>query len=398
MSETSSNKEEIRISEITLTEHAGYQELSANLDGEHIWFRFPTDIKLTARPEIFIPFCLFEAMLHGCPIVIDPAFPVSENVVKNFEEIQNIYSNWNSDLTKIELIAHTEKIADTTDDVYCCYSGGIDSTYTYAKYRDQITHLLLIQGFDNFENEEGWQQSIRDRQAFADQENKKLITVANNARGFLERRRLPWSPVHGAILACSGVTLNAKTFYIPSSFTYDSLFPWGSHPLLDILWNTEVTKIVHDGLEATRSQKTEYLAQYQDLLDQLQVCWRSAGTNCGNCPKCVRTSVTLDVLGKSSAKIPDFKTHADINYLKPSSTGTLPFVEDLIYFTHRHGAHALEKKLKKFRRHFIIKNSSTDLIKAILGGWSRNLYRKLFPRTWEKYRTGYHARQSILDE
>ena len=397
MSGAAPQKKEIRISDVTLSKHQDYQELSATLDGEHVWFRFPLDIDIKARPEIFIPFCIFEAMLQGCPIVVDPEYPVSEKILAHFEEIQNIYCSWNSDLSKVQLVASTEKTSNTSDDVYCCYSGGIDSTYTYAKYRDQITHLILIKGFDNFRDEDGWQQNIRNRQEFADKEGKKLVPVDNNGRAFLENRWIPFIPVHGAILCCTAVTLGAERLYIPSTFPYNAMFPWGSHPLLDILWSTESTQIIHDGLEATRSQKTEYVAQSQELLDQLQVCWRSSGSNCGNCPKCVRTSVALDVLGKHSANLPAFKTHADINYLKPTSEGTLPFTEDLIYFAHRHNAVDLEKALKKLRRNYIVKNALTNLVKAITGGWGWKLHRMFNKKgAWERYRTGHRPLKSNL--
>lgn len=47
----------------------------------------------------------------------------------------------------------------------------------------------------------------------------------------------------------------------------------------------------------TRIQKTKYIAKYPDTYSKLHVCWR-ATDNCGRCAKCIRTLVTLDVLGE----------------------------------------------------------------------------------------------------
>lgn len=46
----------------------------------------------------------------------------------------------------------------------------------------------------------------------------------------------------------------------------------------------------------TRIQKTKYIAQFPDTYDNLHVCWHG-NKNCGSCKKCIRTLVTLDVLG-----------------------------------------------------------------------------------------------------
>lgn len=45
-----------------------------------------------------------------------------------------------------------------------------------------------------------------------------------------------------------------------------------------------------------RIEKTALLVDYPASYDHLSVCWRTA-RNCGYCPKCVRTLMTLDLLG-----------------------------------------------------------------------------------------------------
>lgn len=46
----------------------------------------------------------------------------------------------------------------------------------------------------------------------------------------------------------------------------------------------------------TRIQKTMYISKFADTYDNLHVCWHEK-ENCGQCKKCIRTLVTLDILG-----------------------------------------------------------------------------------------------------
>jgi hypothetical protein len=60
-------------------------------------------------------------------------------------------------------------------------------------------------------------------------------------------------------------------------------------------------RIVHDGCEATRAEKTAWIAErYPSVLKHLHVCimlGRDGTANCGSCKKCVRTMVALAAVG-----------------------------------------------------------------------------------------------------
>jgi hypothetical protein len=107
---------------------------------------------------------------------------------------------------------------------------------------------------------------------------------------------------YGAVLA--GLALGLETFWnrvlIPAWQTYDHLIPAGSHPVVDPLWSTESFTVVHDGAEATRVEKiTDWVAASDVALRHLRVCWenRNGDYNCGECEKCIRTMVTLELAG-----------------------------------------------------------------------------------------------------
>ncbi len=113
---------------------------------------------------------------------------------------------------------------------------------------------------------------------------------------------MTWARYHGTVLIAVALGLQAgmHRLYIPSSYPYRDLFPWGSHPLIDPLWSTESTEIVHDGCEATRVQKVvSYISKSQVALDHLRVCWEShrGQYNCGTCEKCLRTKLNLKIAG-----------------------------------------------------------------------------------------------------
>jgi hypothetical protein len=251
-----------------------------------------------------------------------------------------------------------------------------------------------VKGFDNWSREESWPVNVSARKRFAELENKKLIAVESNVREFVERRNIYWGMLIGGVLAGLGVAMAPETLLIPSSWTYQDLHPYGTHPLVDPLWSTEATEVIHHGAGTTRSGKIEYIAERQSLLDQLQVCWKSCASNCGNCPKCIRTSLVLHLLGREAENLPAFRSLEQLKMLKPDGEGSLPFVDDLILCCERHAEHDIRKILARMRRRFIMKSSAETFLKALTGSWGRRLDRKLRPREWHSVRATLRSHNS----
>ena len=61
--------------------------------------------------------------------------------------------------------------------------------------------------------------------------------------------------------------------------------------------STESIELYSDGYEKTRFEKTHFLTEIPETKEWLSVCWRDI-ENCSECPKCVRTLSTLELLGK----------------------------------------------------------------------------------------------------
>ena len=252
-------------------------------------------------------------------------------------------------------------------------------------------------GFDQSETGPQWQQLVDRLQGFADQHGKRLIAVETNIRQEIEARKLSWGACHGNVLAAIGISLQAHNFIIPSSYTYSDLFPWGSHPLLDPLWSTESTRITHDGVGYTRTQKTEQLLQHPALLDGLQVCWKYFEKNCGHCSKCVRTSLALHMLNASSTSIPVYSDSASLIALKPGSLGGIPFVDDLIRLAKRSKHHDIARILIRYRNRFLFKYHLIESIRAIIGNRGRWLTRRFAKKTWHNDRTKIESGRVSMD-
>ncbi|SMY03441.1 hypothetical protein BANT918_02833 [Brevibacterium antiquum CNRZ 918] len=87
-------------------------------------------------------------------------------------------------------------------------------------------------------------------------------------------------------------------YRLPATYSYADQYPWGSHPLFDPLWSTEYLKVVHDGAEATRVEKTQRISDNPSAQQHLRICFQKKGDyNCGQCSKCIRTKIALELSG-----------------------------------------------------------------------------------------------------
>lgn len=227
--------------------------------------------------------------------------PISPTLMHRLNIIQDIYLAWRPEYKRIQVTATEIEEEPAGEGVGLFFSGGVDSLYSLVKHRDQITHLILVHGFDVEISDQNSFQACQDgAEKIADQLEKKLYVVRTNIREF-SNQYCGWGIFHGGALAAvsSILTPLLRKTIIGSSYTYGQLHPWGSHPLLDPLWSTGSLEIVHDGAESNRVQKTRKLGEHPWSLQYLRVCWEEASAyNCGRCEKCLRTMIGLNIAGK----------------------------------------------------------------------------------------------------
>lgn len=386
----------VEIKNLQLDKHGNSQRLSASVDGDTVWFEMSADIPLALRAEAFLAPAMFEAMVRGVPLVVEKGMPISPRLLEQLITIQSIFTCWNPDLHKVAIEADVAVHTDGFDGGICCFSGGVDSSYTLASHQDEISHLLVVEGFDTWGDKSDWEENVKARTESAKVAGKTLIAVHSNVREFIEARQINWLLVLGSILGSLGAALAPSVFYIPSSWTYQNLHPFGSHPLVDPQWSTESTQVVHHGADVRRCQKVELLTQHRNLLDQLQVCWISCSHNCGECAKCVRTALTLHLLGVESASIPAFNNINQLGGLRPYHTDSLPYIEDLMLACEEYDAPEIWRKLYQMRRGFILKDSAMNFAKALTGRTGQRIYRKLRPRDWHVQRANIRPIRSTF--
>jgi len=269
-------------------------------DHHELWYRMPEAI-VWPGADAFLAATLLPAMQEGDRL--DIAGWVSPQLLAAASTIQDIYRAWNPHWQRIPIHAQRGEAGQSSPGrgSACFFTGGVDSFYTLLRHRDEITTLIFVHGFDvplaNRALRENVATTIR-RVAAAFQ--KRLVEVEANLRDFADHY-VSWDYYHGAALASVALLLSPQfsRVYDASTRSYATLIPMGSHPLLDPLWSTEHTEIVHDGCEASRLEKVATVARCDLVLNTLRVCWENpAGTrNCGRCEKCLRTMVDLRIAG-----------------------------------------------------------------------------------------------------
>ena len=380
--------EPVLIADVCLERTGDYQKLAATVDGEHIWYRLPNDLDLVPRAEAFLAPALFEAMVRGVPVQVDDSAPVSEKLLHSLSDIQSIFNCWNKDLKIVPIYASITRDCAGTSIVASCFSGGVDSSYTYLCNKDSITHFLLVQGFAGGRGgANDWQRNIAARQKYAESEKKTLIAVHTNITEYLTSRKLSILLAYGGILCGLGAGLGVKKLFVPASHTFRDLIPSGSHPMLDPLWSTEVTTIIHHGVDMTRTDKTAFITKNQSLLNQLQVCWYAGGGNCGECGKCIRTALALHLLGAKSESLPRY---SGLKQLKPlkyiDSHVQVPYLNELIELADRVGEKLIARRLRRYAQSYQFRRLTSDLVGELIGRRGRDAIRKLRPKAWHSAR------------
>ncbi|HWH00753.1 MAG TPA: hypothetical protein VNV66_15890 [Pilimelia sp.] len=305
------------------TAHCAMLEADVHLDTHWVWgdepfplwYRFPPQYGPRLRADNGDPFV---AALLGVAMRLGEDLHIEADVAPLLLRhatgtIQDIWTRWHADFRRVRLSAGAgaERSPGPGRRRGLFFSLGVDSAYCLAKNRrdhaaddDTITDLILVEGFDVYLWEaERFPPMVAAARRVAEATGARVLPVTTNLRELTDRV-VDWVTAHFAAgLASTALALDAHdAVHLAASFTYEHLFPGGSHPLLDPLWSTEALSVVHDGCEAGRMDKLRLLAQprYQVLLDHLRVCNTGELTdayNCGRCEKCVRTMIGLRAAG-----------------------------------------------------------------------------------------------------
>ena len=278
-----------------------------------LWFEFPERYAsfLARRNEPFVAAAMAPAMVWGEDIEVRG--PLSPKMAAGAAPYQAVYRGWAPDVYKPVAVRGGELLPSPPPPAPAAaasFSGGIDSFFTLLTHgpgtagppADQIGYLLFIHGADiALADRRTYLTALAAYERLAAELGLELIPAAINFRETALGDALPWSMSYGGAIIAAALALGGRLtkFYMPSGFGYGYPFGHGSDPRLDHWLSTESLEVVHDGSDFGRVAKTRAVASFPPSYERLRVCWaRPDGLrNCGRCEKCVRTMLTLDLLG-----------------------------------------------------------------------------------------------------
>lgn len=373
----------MRIEGLALARRGDDYELSATIAGLRIWLRTSPETPPWERVDPFVPAALLAAMAAGQPLEVPAETPVSTRLLDGIQRAQEILHAWNPRLRRIPVAAVSTPARPQRGEAAAFFSCGVDSLYTVWKHGDQISRLLLIQGLEiSLLNETLFAQAVSSARSFAEETGRDVVLVRTNLRRLGDAHRLDIHLFHGALLAGAALVTGHARTYVPSSSTYAHLAPWGSHALLDAHWSTEACELVHDGAEAPRTEKLATIARASSARRVLRVCLAdTAAYNCGRCEKCLRTMVTLHLLGVEAPTFPPFPSVAALRQapVDPDAIDLCANIELADKVGHREIARALRACLRRHRLRRLAREADALLLRGLL----RRAYRWLRPLSAE---------------
>ena len=373
----------VEVSGLKVGERApGKTRLSALVGGEEIWFEMPADVASEPRGELFLAMGLFLAINRSEDLVFAPDLPLCPDLLTRLPYILKILKQWNPEFRLPRVEAAAKPVPARPGMVVSSFSGGIDSTFTFSRHRDKITHLFVSNCFDEDGTIEPFQELVDKINRFAEAWDKRVLPIETNARQVTYQQNMTWDYLHGPFLCTVAAAFGPDQYFIPSSNTTRAMKPWGSHPFLDPLWATGTTGIIHDGVEASRVDKTCAIARDPDLIGQIQVCWNSKVTNCGKCSKCTRTLLVLHEIGITDGPFPPIDPFAKINLLSTTSDVATSHIWDLWQFFKDRGRDDVAAALRKKIDRYLLKRSREAFVKALLGPRGQEIFHRLRGTRW----------------
>ena len=277
-------------------------ELAAEVAGLDVFFRFhglPSPLVPSGDPFVAAGIAL--AMERGGAVELGLGLPLSSMLASGLRLYQEAYAKWFPDLAPVPVLAAETVERSPGTGVGCFFSGGVDSLYSYVRNASRVTHLVVVRGLDiPFSEVARWERTRAVVESFAAAQGKAVLVVETNAQEALRPARLE---NFGAILISTALGVGLRELIVPASYEYHDAFASGSHVTTDPLLSNDTTRVFHDGAVPRVAKVAAIVAAGMDLAD-LRVCNCQTEYNCGRCEKCLRTLVSLSLLGAQSRALP----------------------------------------------------------------------------------------------
>ncbi|MHC4845337.1 MAG: hypothetical protein ACYTCU_04155 [Planctomycetota bacterium] len=269
----------------------------------------------------------------------------------------------------------------------CFFSAGVDSWYSLMRHVDEVSHLLLMHGFEvNTEDARAWETAHAHIRSIAEDLGKTLVVITtnvgevsvSNAKKRMQAQGRPEEYLHfrrysGSMQVAVALCLQQQLhrFMVPTTWPWEFLEQRGSHPLLEPQWSTTAARFALDGGEADRIDKVRWLFEHApDALRRLRVCFLTehGEVNCGKCSKCLRTMLEMRVVGAADL-VQSFEAELDMHNVRMTSfPGRNPyFWPKLLEEAERIGDHEVAEAVHTaFGRRFY-----WPRVRRLVGRWLR---------------------------
>ncbi|QLG48567.1 hypothetical protein [Natrinema halophilum] len=208
---------------------------------------------------------------------------------------------------------------ETRDESGLLFTGGVDSTCSYVRHREESPTLVSIRGWTitpSSADDEKWDALKTRVSGFAEDHGLETAYIESNMLSFLDHPMLlahykryvdgGWysSVGHGlgllGLCAPMAYARGMNDLYVAATHWKGIDLEWGSRPDVDEYVRWAGTKCHHDAYELTRQERLDVIADYvrrEDPSLELQTCNDRIDGNCGHCEKCYRTAVGLRLAG-----------------------------------------------------------------------------------------------------
>jgi hypothetical protein len=261
------------------------------------------------RGDHALAVALLHAMARGLDIRVAGA--VSPRLLDGLETLQAIWHRWvPARYTPVRIAVETEAEAPAAPadaGAVVAFSGGVDGTYSFFRHLTgaagratrRPAAALLVHGMDiPLDQPETFAGALARGARMLEGTDVPILPMRTSARSL----GMSWEQSYGLQLIGCFLCLQGsfRAAVKASGEPWEGLvMPWGSTPLTDPLCSTAVMEILHDGCEASRTEKVDWLVRQTSVSGDLRVCWEGPALdrNCGQCEKCVRTMLNFWCLG-----------------------------------------------------------------------------------------------------
>lgn len=195
-------------------------------------------------------------------------------------------------------------------------SCGVDSFATYFDHINeegsyQIKYFTFFNAGSHGSGGEATRKIFKERlqksQKFAEREGKEIVSVDSNLSEILNMKFQQTNTLRN--LSCALLLQKLFRNYYSASknrFDYYKLHAYDTQDYDSLILNmlsTESTSFYSAVANLTRLERTDFIADFEGTYNHLDICTSprravQEGINCSRCKKCLRTALTLDLLGK----------------------------------------------------------------------------------------------------